>query len=229
MTKLVVECCANSVESFVNGQKGGATRIELCRSLEVGGLTPSYSNILIAKSLILIPIFVLIRPRKGNFIYSDTEFKQIISDIKFCKEIGCNGIVMGSLNKDGSINQLQSTEMINIARPMEVTFHRAFDEGNELQKNLEDVIACGCDTLLTAGQSENVNSGISNLEQLVKLAKGRITVLAGSGVNHTNAEALYKIGIRNFHLSGSIRNQKGELETDPLLIKKMKDKLDQHV
>ena len=112
---------------------------------------------------------------------------------------------------------------------MSVTFHRAFDEGNELQKNLEDVIACGCDTLLTAGQSENVNSGISNLEQLVKLAKGRITVLAGSGVNHTNAEALYKIGIRNFHLSGSIKNRKRELETDPLLIKKMKDKLDQIV
>jgi len=229
MAKLIVECCVNSVESSKNGQKGGANRIELCRSLEVGGLTPSYNNILLAKSLILIPIFVLIRPRKGNFIYSDTEFKQIILDIKFCKEIGCNGVVIGSLNKDGSINQVQSAEMVNIARPMEVTFHRAFDKGNNLQKNLEDVIACGCDILLTAGQSENVNSGISNLEQLVKLAKGRITILAGSGVNHTNAEALYKIGIRNFHLSGSIKNQKGKLETSPLLIKKMKDKLDQIV
>ena len=229
MKKLVMECCSSSIESSVNGQNGGANRIELCRSLEVGGLTPSYDNILIAKSLIRIPIFVLIRPRKGNFIYSDTEFKQIISDIKFCKGIGCNGIVIGSLNKDGSVNQVQSAEMVNIARPMKVTFHRAFDKGNNLHKNLEDVIACGCDILLTAGQSENVNYGISNLEQLVKLAKGRITILAGSGVNHTNAEALYKIGIRNFHLSGSIRNQKGELETDLLLIKKMKDKLDQIV
>jgi len=229
MTKLVVECCANSIQSAINGEKGEANRIELCRDLEGGGLTPSYDNILLAKSLIQIPIFVLIRPRKGNFIYSDTEFKQIILDIKFCKEIGCNGVVIGSLNKDGSINQVQSAEMVNIARPMEVTFHRAFDKGNNLQKNLEDVIACGCDILLTAGQSENVNSGISNLEQLVKLAKGRITILAGSGVNHTNAEALYKIGIRNFHLSGSIKNQKGKLETSPLLIKKMKDKLDQIV
>jgi len=229
MNHYLIECCANSIQSAINGEKGGSSRIELCADLELGGLTPHRKDILKTKKVLSIPIYVLIRPRDGDFVYSQKELSKMLSDIQFCKKIGCNGVVIGSLNKDGSINQVQSTEMINIARPMEVTFHRAFDEGNELQKNLEDVIACGCDTLLTAGQSENINSGISNLEQLVKLAKGRITVLAGSGVNHTNAEALYKIGIRNFHLSGSIRNQKGELETDPLLIKKMKDKLDQHV
>lgn len=112
--------------------------------------------------------------------------------------------------------------MVRAATPMRVTFHRAFDEGNDLLKNLEDVIICGCDALLTAGQSENVNSGISNLEQLATLAKGRIAILAGSGVNHTNAETLYKISIRNFHLSGSMKNQKAKLETHLLLIKKWK-------
>ena len=153
----------------------------------------------------------------------------MLSDIQFCKKIGCDGVVIGALNKNGSIHIEQTIRLANAAKPMSVTFHRAFDEGNDLLKNLEDVIACGCDSLLTAGQSENVNSGISNLEQLVKLAKWRATILAGSGVNHTNAEALYKIGIKNFHLSGSMKNLKGALEVSPLLIKKMKDKLEQIV
>ena len=151
----------------------------------------------------------------------------MIDDIQFCKKAGCNGVVIGMLKKDGSINKEQSKQLANIAKPMHVTFHRAFDEGNDLVKNLEDVIACDCDTLLTAGQSKNVNSGISNLKKLIKLAKERIAILAGSGVNHTNVEALYKIGIRNFHLSGSMKHLKGELKTDPVLIKKMKNKLDQ--
>jgi len=229
MNQYLVECCANSVQSAINGEKGGVNRIELCRNLELGGLTPKRSDIIKTITSINIPFYVLIRPRVGSFIYTENEHLQMINEIQFCKTNGCEGIVISALHKNGSINIEQTKQMVRAANPMHVTFHRAFDEGNDLVKNLEDVIACGCDTLLTAGQSENVNSGISNLEQLVKLAKGRITILAGSGVNHTNAEALYKIGIRNFHLSGSIKNQKGELETDPLLIKKMKDKLDQIV
>jgi len=226
MNHYLIECCANSVESCINGQKGGSNRIELCRRLDVGGLTPSYNNILLAKSLIKIPIFVLIRPREGNFIYSNTEFKQIISDIKFCKKIGCNGIVIGSLNKDGSVNQRQSTEMANIAKPMHVTFHRAFDEGNDLVKNLEDVIACGCDTLLTSGKAKNVSLGFENLKKLVRISAGRINILAGSGVNHTNIEALFKIGIRNFHLSGSEKNKRGVLETNSKNIQDVIEKLE---
>lgn len=219
MTKLVVECCANSIQSAINGEKGETNRIELCRSLEAGGVTPSYDNILLAKSLIQIPIFVLIRPRKGNFIYSDTEFKQIISDIKFCKEIGCNGVVIGSLNKDGSINQLQSTEMINIARPMEVTFHRAFDESKDIENDLETIINCGCDRLLTSGKKENIDNGIENLKTIIKLANNRIKIIAASGVTHRNIEKLYKIGINEFHLSGKIKNKDEKTETSEELIR----------
>ena len=229
MNHYLIECCANSVQSAINGEKGGANRIELCAGLELGGLTPKRDDILKANTEINIPIYVLIRPKDRNFVYSDDDLIKMISDIQFCKTVGSEGIVIGALHKNGSINMDQTKQMVKAAAPMRVSFHRAFDEANDLLKNLEDVIACGCDTLLTAGQSENVNSVISNLEQLVKLAKGRITILAGSGVNHTNAEALYKIGIRNFHLSGSIENLKGKLETHSLLIKKMKDKLDQIV
>jgi len=229
MNHYLIECCANSIQSAINGEKGGSNRIELCADLELGGLTPHRKDILKTKKVLNIPIYVLIRPRDGDFVYAQNELSKMLSDIQFCKTIGCDGVVIGALNKDGSIHIEQTIKLANAAKPMRITFHRAFDKGNDLRKNLEDVIACGCDTLLTAGQSENVNSGISNLEQLVKLAKGRVTILAGSGVNHTNAEALYKIGIKNFHLSGSMKNLKGTLEVSPLLIKKMKDKLEQIV
>jgi copper homeostasis protein len=115
--------------------------------------------------------------------------------------------------------------MAKAANPMRITFHRAFDKANNLEENLEDVITCGCDSLLTAGQNTNVVDGISNLGKLIKLADNRIQILAGSGVNHTNAEALYKIGIWNFHLSGSQKNKYGVLETKSKNIQKLITKL----
>ena len=229
MNDFLVECCANSVQSAINGQIGGANRIELCTHLEVGGITPTREDIIRARELLNIPLHVLIRPRSGDFVFSEKEMVQILADIQFCKKLGCDGVVIGALHKDDSINKEQTKAMVKAAKPMHITFHRAFDEGNNLRQNLEDVIACGCELFLTAGQSDNVIDGISNLEQLVKLAKGRITILAGSGVNQSNAEALYKIGIRNVHLSGSMKNQKGEIETDALLIKAVIDKLEQIV
>jgi len=225
MNDYLVECCANSIQSAMQGELGGATRIELCTNLEVGGMTPSREDIATLMERINIPIRILIRPKAGNFIYTDPELLQIISDIHFCKNIGIEGVVIGALNMNGSVNKEQTKAMVKAAKPMNVTFHRAFDDCHNLQQDLEDVIDCGCDTLLTCGQNKNVTDGISNLEQLIKLGNKRITILAGSGVNHTNTKALYKIGIRNFHLSGSIKNQQGKLETDVLLIKAVIDKL----
>ncbi|MDP7568236.1 MAG: copper homeostasis protein CutC [Flavobacteriales bacterium] len=229
MNDFLVECCANSVQSAMQGELGRANRIEFCTNLEVGGLTPSREDIATLISAINIPIRILIRPKAENFIYTEPELLQIIDDIKFCKTLGCEGIAIGALHKNGSIHKEQTKQLIKAARPMRVTFHRAFDEGNNLLQNLEDVIACGCDTLLTAGQNNNVTDGLSNLEKLVKLANNRISILAGSGVNHTNTEALYQIGIRNFHLSGSRKNKSNKLETDALLIKGVIDKLKQIV
>ena len=225
MNDYLVECCANSIQSAMQGKLGGANRIELCTNLEVGGMTPSREDIATLMERINIPIRILIRPKDENFIYTDPELLQIISDIHFCKNIGIEGVVIGALNMNGSVNKEQTKAMVKAAKPMNVTFHRAFDDCHNLQQDLEDVIDCRCDTLLTCGQNKNVTDGMSNLEQLVKLGNKRIKILAGSGVNHTNTEALYKIGIRNFHLSGSIKNQQGKLETDALLIKAIIDKL----
>ena len=226
MNQYLLECCANSVQSAINGEKGGANRIELCADLELGGLTPKKNDILKANAEINIPIYVLIRPKEGNFVYSDDELIKMIDDIQFCKTVGCEGVVIGALHKNGSINTEQTRQMVKAAKPMHVTFHRAFDEGNDLVKNLEDVIACGCDTLLTSGQAKNVSLGVENLKKLIRISVGRINILAGSGVNHTNAEDLFKIGIRNFHLSGSEKNTDGVLETNSKNIQAILEKLE---
>ncbi|MBU46329.1 MAG: copper homeostasis protein [Flavobacteriales bacterium] len=167
----------------------------------------------------------MIRPRSGNFLFSKKELLEMISNIKFCKSIGCEGVVIGALNKDHSINIEQTEMMVKAAKPMHITFHRAFDKANNLRQNLEDVISCGCNSLLTAGQSSNVMDGISNLKKIIKLANNRIQILAGSGVNYENVEILYKIGIRNFHLSGGERGKDGILETKTTNIEKLKTKL----
>ena len=226
MNQYLLECCANSVQSAINGGKGGANRIELCTDLELGGLTPKKNDILKANAEINIPIYILIRPKEGGFVYTDDELIEMIDDIQFCKTVGCDGVVIGALHKNGSINIEQTQQMVKAAKPMRVTFHRAFDKGNDLVKNLEDVIACGCDTLLTSGQAKNVSLGVENLKKLVRISAGRINILAGSGVNHTNVEVLLKIGIRNFHLSGSEKNTHGVLETSSKNIQDVVKKLE---
>lgn len=225
MNQYLVECCANSVQSAINGEKGGANRIELCRNLDLGGITPKREDILKVKAKITIPLHILIRPNTDNFLYTEDEYLQIIDDIQFCKTVGCNGIVIGSLHEKGSINVEKTKQMTRYAKPMHVTFHRAFDEGNNLARNLEDVIACGCDSLLTSGQAKNVDLGLENLKKLVSISKERINILAGSGVNHTNIENLFNVGIRNFHLSGSEKNKYGVLETRRKNIKNVLNKL----
>jgi len=226
MNHYLLECCANSVQSAINGEKGGANRIELCTGLELGGLTPKRNDILNASAEINIPIHVLIRPKDGGFVYSDNELIEMIDDIQFCKTVGCEGVVIGTLHKNGSINIEQTKQMVKAAKPMHVTFHRAFDEGNDLLKNLEDVITCGCDTLLTSGQAKNISLGFKNLKKLVRISAGRINILAGSGVNHINTEDLFKIGVRNFHLSGSEKNKNGVLETNSKNIQAVLKKLE---
>jgi len=226
MNQYLIECCANSVQSAINGEKGGANRIELCRNLELGGLTPKRSDIIKTIASINIPFYVLIRPKKEGFVYTNKELLEMIDDIQFCKNTGCEGVVIGALHKNGSVNVEQTKQMVKVANPMCVTFHRAFDEGNDLVKNLEDVIASGCDILLTSGQENNVDLGLANLKRLVRISAGRINILAGSGVNHTNIEGLCNIGIRDFHLSGSEKNKYGILETNSKNIQAVLEKLE---
>ena len=213
MLENIIECCANSIKSALTGIKAGANRVELCANLEEGGVTPKFKDILSLRKLTTINLHILILPNPNKFIYNQNEFNKIIEDIKRCKKIGCNGVVIGALNEDYSINIKQTKKMVEAARPMKVTFHRSFDIANKLEENIEDVIACGCDYLLTSGQNSSVEKGITNLKKLIKLSNHRIKILAGGGVNYKNIKHLYKIGVREFHLSGTKRNKTGVLET----------------
>jgi|TARA_B110000093_G_scaffold31640_1_gene32250 copper homeostasis protein len=208
-----LECCANSIQSALNGIKAGASRIELCQNLEQGGITPSNSEIIKLRELSDIKIHILILPKANQFQYTKLEFQQILIDIQFCKNLKCDGIVIGALNPNLSVNKEQTKLMVLAAKPMKVTFHRAFDCVLNMPQALEDIISCKCDYILTSGQKENVIDGIENLKQIVKLAKNRISIIAGGGVNHNNIESLYKIGIREFHLSGKELVQNRQLET----------------
>tara|TARA_B110000467_G_C18246337_1_gene437676 strand:- start:149 stop:835 length:687 start_codon:yes stop_codon:yes gene_type:complete len=208
-----LECCANSIQSALNGIKAGASRIELCQNLEQGGITPSNSEIIKLRELSDIKIHILILPKANQFQYTKLEFQQILIDIQFCKNLKCDGVVIGALNPNLSVNKEQTKLMVLAAKPMKVTFHRAFDCVLNMPQALEDIISCKCDYILTSGQKENVIDGIENLKQIVKLAKNRISIIAGGGVNHNNIESLYKIGIREFHLSGKELVQNRQLET----------------
>lgn len=227
MQKVIVECCANSVSSALTAIQAGANRIELCKNLENGGETPDYSDILDLRNLTNIDLHILILPKANNFIYSNKDFKKIIEDIQFCKKNNINGVVIGALNKDLSINMKQTKELVEIARPMRVTFHRAFDTISKLENDLNKIIECGCDYLLTSGQKPNVDDGLNNISKLVKQSSQKIKIIAGGGVNHNNVESLYKIGVREFHLSGTLKNKSKILETDynliNLLVKKLRD------
>ena len=227
MQKVIVECCANSVSSALTAIQAGANRIELCKNLENGGETPDYSDILELRNLTNIDLHILILPKANNFIYSNKDFKKIIEDIQFCKKNNINGVVIGALNKDLSINMKQTKELVEIARPMRVTFHRAFDTISKLENDLNKIIECGCDYLLTSGQKPNVDDGLNNISKLVKQSSHKIKIIAGGGVNHNNVESLYKIGVREFHLSGTLKNKSKILETDynliNLLVKKLRD------
>ena len=213
MSSTNLECCANSINSAINGIKAGALRIELCQNLEQGGVTPNRNDIIKLRKLSDIKLHVLILPRANQFQYNNLEFQQILSDIEFCKKLNCDGVVIGALNDDLSVNKKQTNLMVLASRPMKVTFHRAFDYTPDMSQALEDIISCKCDYLLTSGQKENVIAGIKNLKQIIKLAENRINIIAGGGVNHDNIESLYKIGIREFHLSGKGLNKLGEPET----------------
>lgn len=203
MSKIIVECCANSVQSAINGQAGGAERIELCANLEQGGTTPSTASICLAREALEIDLYVLIRPRVGNFVYSDLELEEMLQDIEFCKEIGCDGVVIGALDNTGRVHKKQMQQMIKAARPMGVTFHRAFDVAADAKEALDDIISLGCDRLLTSGQVPKAIDGIKTLKELVSQADKRIEIMVGSGVNANNCLSFYPIGIRQFHLSGT--------------------------
>ena len=199
---MILEVCANSVQSAINANKAGADRIELCQNLNEGGTTPSNAAIKYCVNNLKLKTFVLIRPRTGDFYYSDIEYEIIKEDIRQCKALGVAGVVVGFLNKDYTVDKAKTTEIVSLAHPMEVTFHRAFDIVNQREQSLEDIIAYGCHRVLTSGFAKTADQGIEELAMLQKIAENRIIILAGSGVNSNNVTKIAeKTGIKEFHSS----------------------------
>ena len=201
----ILEVCANSYASALAAQNGGAKRVEFCDNLAEGGTTPSYGQIALAKRNLTIEIWPIIRPRGGDFLYSDMEFNLMIEDIKACGSLQCEGIVIGILNADGSIDIERCKTLIELAKPMPVAFHRAFDMSNDMEKALEDLIELGIVRVLSSGGATSAFSGMEQLAKLVKQANGRITIMPGAGINAGNIKELYtQTGATEFHASAKV-------------------------
>jgi copper homeostasis protein len=200
--RITVEICVDSIASALAAARGGAHRLELCASLSEGGITPSAGMIATVRSLVSIPVHVMIRPRGGDFCYSPEEFSAMKRDIAIARQLRADGIVFGILNQDASIDLARCRELLDCARPMSATFHRAFDMSRDLTQSLTDLISLGFDRLLTSGGEQKVEDAIMVIASLRSLAADHIALIIGSGVNSDNVQRLIgQTGVREVHAS----------------------------
>ncbi|MCE1255661.1 MAG: copper homeostasis protein CutC [Anaerolineae bacterium] len=205
---MIFEICTDSVEGVIAAGNGGAQRVELCDNLVEGGTTPSYGMIRTACQVARVQVNVIIRPRGGDFCYSDYEFEVMRQDILNCKALGVNGVVFGILKPDGKIDLERTQALVNLARPMSVTFHRAFDLCIDPVTALEDLIKSGVDRLLTSGQQADVLQGAACIKTLVQQAGERFVIMAGGGVNaETLPEIVSITGVKEVHFAARIEKQ----------------------
>ncbi|MCP4378979.1 MAG: copper homeostasis protein CutC [bacterium] len=239
-----LEICCYSVESGVIAQQGGADRIELCDNYSEGGTTPSYASIKHAIDMLDIPVNVIVRSRGGDFLYSQTEFEIIKEDVIMCRELKANGVVIGFLNQDGSVDIGRTREIVELAKPMEVTFHRAFDMCNDPERALAELLETGVDRILTSGQKGTALEGVQLLKQLVSAADGRIIIMPGSGINdeniseissitnapefHSSAKTFVKSEMKYTHKSATMSKDSDEykkISVDSEIVRKMKSNI----
>jgi copper homeostasis protein len=218
-----IEIACFKLESALIAQKAGADRVELCADMSVGGTTPSIEIIQQARENLTIDLYVMIRPRGGNFIYSEVEFEQMKSEIETIKKIGINGFVFGILREDQTIQIEQNSELVALASPLPCSFHRAFDAVTHYEHALEDVISCGFTTLLTSGTFSNVMEGKDVLKQLVVQAQNRIQIMPGGGLRSTNISELNERVNANWYHSSAITD--GTETASPEEISQLKKKL----
>jgi copper homeostasis protein len=208
--KILLEVCANSVQSAIAAQKGGAHRVELCDNLHEGGTTPSYGQILNTLKRLEIPVHVLIRPRPGDFLYSDCEFDVMKSDIEICAQLGCRAIVTGLLNADGTVDKPRCAELVQLAKQngLKTTFHRAFDLCADMFQALDEIIELGFDCILTSGGKTTAIEGASKIAQLIQRAAGRICIMPGGGISEYNAADIVNFtGATEIHSSARVRRK----------------------
>jgi len=198
----ILEIAANSLASALAAQRGGADRIELCAALEVGGVTPSEGLIAVVREKVRLPLYVLIRPRAGDFVYSDEEFATMQRDIEHCVTLGCDGVVIGALDAHGDVDRVRCRELIGAAGRLGVTFHRAFDMARDASAALEDLVALGCERVLTSGGAPNALQGAATIQALVRQAGHRIRIMPGGGVDANNVATLRtQTDAKEFHAS----------------------------
>ncbi|XP_065225687.1 copper homeostasis protein cutC homolog [Planococcus citri] len=196
-----MEVCIDNIQSAINAAASGASRIELCTALSEGGLTPSVGFLKIVKQLVHIPIFVMLRPRRGNFVYTKDELDILKQDAIELKNAGADGVVFGILKEDGTIDEQSCQDILNITRPLPATFHRAFDVLRDPTSSLDVLINLGFSRVLTSGQKPRAEDGLDLIRQLVELSQGRIIIMPGSGVNENNIGRIMETGVREVHAS----------------------------
>ena len=217
-----IEIACFNLESALIAQKAGADRVELCADMSVGGTTLTIEIIQQAREHLTIDLYVMIRPRGGNFVYSDIEFQQMKSEIETIKKLRVNGFVFGILNEDKSINFEQNKALVELTKPFPCTFHRAFDEVLDYQQALEDVISCGFSTILTSGTFPNVMEGKEVLKQLVIQANNRIEIMPGGGLRSTNILELNEMVNANWYHSSAITDGSGIANSEEIVQLKKK-------
>lgn len=220
-----LEVIAFTIEGCIIAQNAGAHRIELCDNPGEGGTTASYGFIKAARERLRIELFPIIRPRGGDFFYSDDEFKIMKRDVKVCKDSGCEGVVTGILTRDGKVDKERCSELISYAYPLGVTFHRAFDRTVNPFEALEDIIEIGCERILTSGKKANALEGADMIKQLIEKADDRIIIMPGAGVKSDNILDIAKTTTAvEFHSSARIQLD-NKISVDDKEIRKMIDKL----
>lgn len=205
--RLLLEIVTFNLQSALDAAAAGADRVEICENYLEGGTTPSLGTVAMLKEQVRIPAFPMIRPRGGDFLYNNEEIKAMRHDLEAFKDLRCEGVVLGCLRSDGSVDVALLEELVRMASPMEVTFHRAFDRTPDQVKALEDIIKCGCKRILTSGGKPFADQGVENISELVKLAGERISLVAGGGVNSGNIEKLLQTGVTEFHAPARFMNR----------------------
>jgi copper homeostasis protein len=198
--KRLLEISVETLEAALAAERGGADRIELCEDLSLGGVTPSAELVSAVRAQARVPIFVMIRPRAGDFVYSGAEFAEMKRSITGAKESGMDGVVLGVLTKDLRVDVERTRELAELAKPLPVTFHRAFDEAADLRQALEEVIQTGAHRILTAGGAKSAPEGTTILAELVAAAGDRVVIVPGAGINASNVlQVARQTGAREFH------------------------------
>jgi len=222
--KCLLEISVESVEAALAAERGGADRIELCEDLSLGGVTPSADLVSAVRAQVRLPIFVMVRPRSGHFVYSTAEFAEMKCSIAGANESGVEGVVLGILRKNRQVDFQRTRELVELAKPLAVTFHRAFDEAADPRQALEEVIQTGAQRILTSGRAKSAPEGAAILAELVAAAGNRVVIVPGAGINAANVKQVaQQTGAREFHSGlstalpyGSSNYQKFEVEVRKL-------------